>query len=214
MGPLSSFVLALMGVLQAIYAARGATMNPWLWSIVGIVLFWEFLSKWETTASWKPLQRLVVCFGAAVAIIGLVWQVSIPNITVTTDNNRAFITKAQDGSTYLRFAVTFAGSSKAICRAYLDDRYRLPDKTPLAEKFHLMLSAEDGGEPGIANGFTFYNGTQRFFNLAYITPDHKLLVAAKTYRDITSDPLTPGEYQAKVQWGQLRSLLPDNRFQI
>jgi hypothetical protein len=200
MGPLSTLALAVVGVLQAVFSARAATMSAWVWGIAGAIIFCEFIWTWKPTRCWPLTRKIPTCVGIIILVFGLIrWQISIPNISVTVDNNRAYVTKASDETVWLRFSVTFDGQAKAICRTYLDQLYEMPNQTPLIEKFHLLLSAEDGGEPGVVHGFTFYNGTERFFNLAYVTPEHKLFMAAKTYRDMTSAPLSPGTYKAKIE---------------
>lgn len=174
-------------------------MSPGFWFVAGVLVLWEFLATWSSTKNWTINRRIRVCVGiTVVAGAGLLWALSIPRVSVTARNHKAFITQTDQGAVYVRFSTKYDGGSKAICRAYINSLHDAISGTSIFEDFHFLLSAEDGGEPGILNGFTFYDGTERFFNLAFLL-EGKLFVAAKTWRDITSEPLKPGTYKAKVE---------------
>jgi hypothetical protein len=79
---------------------------------------------------------------------------------------------------------------------------RVDSKKVVFKDHHFLLTAEDGGDPDLSQGFIFSHGTERHFNLAVLNAlgsEHKLTIASKTYDDVGYGPLEPGVYKIQIE---------------
>ncbi len=201
---ISQAALAVAAVAQAAFAARGASMSPWLvyiWTAAGIALACELLWKLR----WSRLWRAAACVACAAAIGLTVWAVArLPTLSLDVKNEFMTQENAYLKRKWVRAYVQNDSSRDASCRAYLDDMWKVLDTGESeifpTNKTEYQLGAANGGDPDIKNGFLIPGGAGRFFNVFSTQPDSNELSAdAQEWKDVVHQPLPPGTYKIKIE---------------
>src|SRR5579864_6941477 len=149
------------------------------------------------------LSPVVAFCASALVFVVLVATINLrPAVSLYIDNREPFVEQAQtDGLKWVRIEVTRTASGEATCFSYIDQLSREGDNGfILKPDEHRRLTADDGGDPGLDNGFHIGGGAKRFFNIATTTADAKTMtISSKSFNDFIATPLTAGTYHAKIE---------------
>jgi hypothetical protein len=203
-----AFAEFFLGIAQSILASRPTPIIAGLWALAGAALFNQFLYEQLSSFKWSRPYLKRLDFKVVVTIVAIILSfapvaffLNRPSILISTANRAPYLIEAQNGTNWLKFGVTntqYSGTS--ICRAYLNDLTRGKNNMPISRGEHRMLSADDGGDPEIQNGFALSGGVERFFNLAFASAGQSNInIASKAFSDLISVPLSPDTYRAKVE---------------
>ncbi|SRR5216683_1613032 len=193
--PWSATTLALAGAFQAFFAAQD---DHWslvvVWAVVALAVGFEAISRIEFLKG-----RVGKIAWSAIICILIVQRLFTPTAYVRTGNDSSYITTDRLGDIWIRFAVRYNGYQEATCRTRINRLVKRDDGKTIFKDVHYLLGAEDGGDPGLSNGFVFSHGAERHFNLAHVTKDQRLSIESKTFLDVGYAPLDSGTYRATIE---------------
>jgi hypothetical protein len=199
----SAFLLAVAAALQS--GGLAVTVLPVIWAGAASALLYTFLTGSEFIRRHVPFaseERAAIRISAVLFIGILVVNYEIPSVTLYIDNQAPYVIQAQlDGTKWVKVEATRSSTGEAICYAYIDSLQKEgEEKFILIPGEHRRLTADDGGDPGLDNGFRLGGGTSRMFNIANVRADAKdMRIQSKAFNDLVAAPLGPGTYRARIE---------------
>jgi hypothetical protein len=199
----SAFLLAIAAALQS--GGLAVTVLPFVWAAAAAAMLYSFLTGSEFIR--RHLSRAsddraaVWISGVFVALIVVVNH-EMPSVTLFIDNKPPYVIQAQsDGTKWVKIEATRTALGEAICYGYIDS-LRKDGETDfiLLPGEHRRLTADDGGDPGLDNGFRLGGGAPRMFNIATVRADSKdMRIQSKAFNDLVTTSLGPGTYRANIE---------------
>ena len=201
--PLSIALLALAGSFQSGGFAMEAVKLFWAFASA-IVIFEILVSNAYVNAhiGFAKKKPLAILVSVAVPGIFLFFGYVRPPVVLTIANEPPFVVVEQStGIKWVKIQATKAAHGETICWAFLDSLSRNTDMgyiLPPGE--HRRLTADDGGDPGLGQGFHLGGGAERLFNIATARADTKTMhIESKAFNDLITVPLGPAVYYAKIE---------------
>jgi hypothetical protein len=199
----SAFLLALAAALQS--GGFAVTLLPYVWAAAAAALFYKFLISSPLVRRCLPFfahgwAALAVSFIAFIGILTANYMV--PSMSLQIADTEPYVIQDQTvGLKWVKIEATRRGAGNGICYAYIDELSKDGQKGFILEPGeHRRLTADDGGDPGLDNGFHIGGGMSRMFNIATVRPGGKTMhVESKAFNALISEPLGKGVYRAKIE---------------
>jgi len=163
---------------------------------------WGFSSHWVDR---KRIGQVAIGLIVMCVLLGSIWYststASAVHMIIKIENDASsfFPKDVIGGATYAKAKVRYEGPGAVTCSLYLNELQRDGDSKPILSGVSFLLAAEAGGEPGSPDTFTFSNGSEHFFNLAYVAKGaNKLSIQSFQYNATYKAPLLAGTYKFKI----------------
>jgi hypothetical protein len=199
----SAFLLAIAAALQS--GGLAATVLPFVWAAAAAAMLYSFLTGSEFVRrhlSWASEDRAAKWLSGVLVALIVIVNYAMPSVTLHIDNQPPYVVQAEsDGTKWVKIEATRTATGEAICYGYIDSLSKDGENGFILQPGeHRRLTADDGGDPGLDNGFRIGGGASRMFNIATVRGDAKdMRIQSKAFNDLIIRVLGPGTYRAKIE---------------